>query len=83
MHPILQPDAPQVLQRLLRLLLPSTTHPVHAAVICWLLAPLILGTRPEVLSGMVHAWAAVHLLLEHARAEDGGRPATVCNRGCM
>ena len=93
----IEPLRSSVLQRLLRLLLPSTTHPVHAAVVCWLIAPLTLGMRPEVMSwlglglglglGLAHpkpspnqvmsgtldAWAAVHLLLEHARAEESGR----------
>ena len=46
----IEPLRSSVLQRLLRLLLPSTTHPVHAAVVCWLIAPLTLGMRPEVMS---------------------------------
>ena len=46
----IEPLRSSVLQRLLRLLLPSTTHPVHAAVVCWLIAPLMLGMRPEVMS---------------------------------
>ena len=49
----IEPLRSSVLQRLLRLLLPSTVHPVHAAVVCWLLAPLMLGMRPEVMSGTV------------------------------
>ena len=52
-NPKPNPSPNQVLQRLLRLLLPSTIHPVHAAVVCWLLAPLMLGMRPEVMSGTV------------------------------
>ena len=60
-----------VLHRLLAKVLPATEQPLHAAVVCWLLAPVVLGMRPEVLSGLVDAWAAVHLLLENARASAG------------
>jgi len=62
-----------VLHRLLAKVLPASEQPLHAAVpvVCWLLAPVVLGMRPEVLSGLVDAWAAVHLLLENARASAG------------
>ena len=56
----MEPLRSSVLQRLLRLLLPSTAHPVHAAVVCWLLAPLLLGRRPEVRSGIGHGHGHAH-----------------------
>ena len=57
----IEPLRSSVLQRLLRLLLPSTTHPVHAAVVCWLIAPLTLGMRPEVMSWLGLGLSLIHI----------------------